>query len=105
MRHVFDRVLGVALPNPLPRMTYGEAMSRYGTDRPDLRNPLELVEVGDLVASSEFKVFAGPANDSNARVGCTQGARGGSAGTLGHRRLHPIRRDPWREGACLHQGE
>ena len=68
MRHVFDRVLGVSLPEPFPRMTYDEAMSRYGIDRPDLRIPLELVEVGDLVASCEFKVFAGPAGDPNGRV-------------------------------------
>ena len=68
MRHVFDRVLGVALPDPFPRMTFEEAMARFGTDRPDLRNPLELVEVGDLVAGAEFKVFAGPANDPGARV-------------------------------------
>ena len=77
MRHVFDRVLDVALPNPFPRMTYGEAMSRYGTDHPDLRNPLELVEVGDLVASSEFKVFAGPANDSSGRVAALRAPGGG----------------------------
>ena len=68
MRHVFDRVLGVALPDPFPRMTYDEAMARFGTDRPDLRNPLELVEVGDLVADTELKVFAGPANDPGGRV-------------------------------------
>ena len=68
MRHVFDRVLGVALPDPFPRMTCDEAVARFGTDRPDLRNPLELVEVGDLVADTEFKVFAGPANDPGARV-------------------------------------
>ena len=68
MRHVFDRVLGVALPDPFPRMTWDEAMARFGTDRPDLRNPLELVEVGDLVADTEFKVFAGPANDPGGRV-------------------------------------
>ena len=68
IRHVFNRVLGVSLPDPFPRMTYDEAMSRYGIDRPDLRIPLELVEVGDLVASCEFKVFSGPANDSAGRV-------------------------------------
>ena len=68
MRHVFDRVLGVALPDPLPRMSYAEAMARFGTDRPDLRNPLELVEIGDLVADTEFKVFAGPAGDPGGRV-------------------------------------
>ena len=68
VRHVFDRVLGVALPDPFPRMTCEEALVRFGTDRPDLRNPLELVEVGDLVADVEFKVFAGPANDPGGRV-------------------------------------
>ena len=68
MRHVFERVLGVALPDPFPRMTCEEAMARFGTDRPDLRNPLELVEVGDLVADAELKVFAGPASDPGARV-------------------------------------
>ena len=68
MRHVFDRVLGVTLPDPFPRMTWDEVMARFGTDRPDLRNPLELVEVGDLVADTEFKVFAGPANDPGGRV-------------------------------------
>ena len=68
IRHVFDRVLDVALPDPFPRMTYGEALARFGTDRPDLRNPLELVEVGDLVADTEFKVFAGPANAPGGRV-------------------------------------
>ncbi len=68
MHHVFDRVLGVALPTPFPRMTYDEAMARFGTDRPDLRNPLELVEIGDLVADTEFKVFARPAKAPGSRV-------------------------------------
>jgi aspartyl-tRNA synthetase len=52
----------------LPLMSYADAMGRYGSDKPDLRNPLELVEIKDLVADSEFKVFAGPANDSKSRV-------------------------------------
>lgn len=51
-----------------PRMTYADAMSRFGSDKPDLRNPMELVDVGDLMANIEFKVFAGPANDSGSRV-------------------------------------
>ena len=49
MRHLFKTVLGVELPNPFPRMTYAEAMRRYGSDKPDLRIPLELVDVADLV--------------------------------------------------------
>ncbi|MFU8822021.1 MAG: aspartate--tRNA ligase [Gammaproteobacteria bacterium] len=68
VRELFDKVLGVQLPEPFPRMRWSEAMDRFGTDRPDLRNPLELVEIADLVASVEFKVFAGPAVDPNGRV-------------------------------------
>ena len=79
IRHVFDRVLGVALPMPFPRMTYDEAMARFGTDRPDLRNPLELVEIGDLVADTEFKVFARPANAPGSRVAALKAP---GAGTL-----------------------
>ena len=52
-----------------PRMTYAEAMHRFGSDKPDMRIPLELVEIKDLLADIEFKVFAGPANDPNCRVG------------------------------------
>jgi aspartyl-tRNA synthetase len=68
VRELFARVLQVELPEPFPRMRWSEAMDRFGTDRPDLRNPLELVEIADLVASVEFKVFAGPAVDPNGRV-------------------------------------
>jgi aspartyl-tRNA synthetase len=68
VRELFGKVLGVELPEPFPRMRWSEAMDRFGTDRPDLRNPLELVEIADLVASVEFKVFAGPAVDPNGRV-------------------------------------
>ncbi|MDY6812487.1 MAG: aspartate--tRNA ligase [Pseudomonadota bacterium] len=68
IRMLFHEVLGEALPEPLPRMTYAEAMRRFGSDRPDLRNPLELVDVADLVAGSDFKVFAQPAADPRGRV-------------------------------------
>ena len=51
-----------------PRMTYGEAMTRYGSDKPDLRIPLELVDIKDLLKDIDFKVFAGPANDPACRV-------------------------------------
>ena len=68
MRTVFRQVKGIELADPFPRMTYREAMLRYGTDRPDLRNPLELVEVGDLMKEVEFKVFSGPANQAHGRV-------------------------------------
>ncbi len=68
IREVFSQALGVALPDPFPRLTYAEVMRRFGSDRPDLRNPLELVDVGDLMRGVEFKVFAGPANDPRGRV-------------------------------------
>lgn len=68
IRHVFKTVLGDDLPQPFPRMTYAEAMRRYASDKPDLRIPLELVDVADLVRSSEFKVFAGPASRPDGRV-------------------------------------
>ena len=68
IRDVFAHVLEIALPNPFPRISYAEAMHRYGADNPDLRIPLELVEVGDVLKDVEFKVFSGPANDPNSRV-------------------------------------
>jgi aspartyl-tRNA synthetase len=68
IRHVFKAVLDVDLPSPFPRMSYAEAMQRYGSDKPDLRIDLELVELSDLMGSVEFKVFAGPANDPEGRV-------------------------------------
>jgi aspartyl-tRNA synthetase len=68
IRTLFKEVLDVALPDPFPRMRYAEAMERFGNDRPDLRIPLELVEVSDLMAGVEFKVFAGPAADPDGRV-------------------------------------
>ncbi|MGB5626003.1 MAG: aspartate--tRNA ligase [Woeseiaceae bacterium] len=68
VRHVFKETLGVELPKPFPRMSYAEAMQRYGSDKPDLRIDLELIEVADLMSSVEFKVFAGPAADPEGRV-------------------------------------
>jgi aspartyl-tRNA synthetase len=68
VRHVFKAVLDIDLPDPFPRMTYAEAMQRYGTDRPDLRIDLELVDISDLVGDVDFKVFAGPAKDPEGRV-------------------------------------
>ncbi len=77
IRTTFKQVLDVDLPDPFPRITYAEAMSRYGRDAPDLRNPLELVEVGDLFGDVEFKVFAGPANDPDSRVAALRLPAGG----------------------------
>ncbi len=68
VRELFEKVLEQRLPDQFPRMTYAEAMRRYGTDRPDLRIPLELVDIADLLQDVEFKVFSGPAKDPNGRV-------------------------------------
>jgi aspartyl-tRNA synthetase len=77
IRDVFCKVLEVPLPNPFPRMTHAEAMRRYGSDKPDLRIPLELVDVGDVMTEVEFKVFSGPANDSKGRVAALRMPKGG----------------------------
>lgn len=68
VRRLFKEVIQVDLPEQFLRMTYKEAMWRYGSDKPDMRIPLELVEVGDLMRDVDFKVFSGPANDPNGRV-------------------------------------
>lgn len=68
MREVFSSVLKIDLPDPLPKLTYAESVRRFGTDRPDLRIPLELLDVADLMAEVEFKVFAGPASTPGSRV-------------------------------------
>jgi len=68
IRELFAKVLEVPLHEPFPRMSYDEAIDRFGIDRPDLRIPLELVDVGDVMANVEFKVFSGPAKDANGRV-------------------------------------
>ena len=78
IKELFQEVLGVALDDPFPRITYAEAMRRYGSDRPDLRNPLELVELADVMQDVEFKVFANAAKDPAARITALR-APGGSA--------------------------
>ncbi|MCX7035834.1 MAG: aspartate--tRNA ligase [Proteobacteria bacterium] len=78
IRDVFAKVMDVALPNPLPRMSYAEAMRRYGSDKPDLRVSLELVDVADLVAGCDFKVFSAPAASPSGRVAALR-APGGAA--------------------------
>ena len=78
IRHVFKHVLGVDLPNPFPRLTYAEAMARYGSDKPDLRNPLELVEVADLMRDVDFKVFAQAAAKDDHRVTALRAPGGGA---------------------------
>jgi aspartyl-tRNA synthetase len=78
LRHLFKTVLGEELPQPFPRLTFAEAMRRYGSDKPDLRIPLELVDIADLVRDSQFKVFAGPAANPNGRVVAMRVLEGGT---------------------------
>tara|TARA_B110000503_G_scaffold89844_1_gene135946 strand:- start:62 stop:1840 length:1779 start_codon:yes stop_codon:yes gene_type:complete len=77
IRSVFQELLGADLGD-FPRMPYSEAMLRYGSDKPDLRIPLELVEIKDLMVNVEFKVFSGPAKDPKGRVTALR-VPGGSA--------------------------
>ncbi len=77
-RHIFREALGQSLPDPFPRMTYAEAMRRFGSDKPDLRVPLELVDVADLVAGCDFKVFAAPAASPTGRVAALRAPGGAS---------------------------
>jgi aspartyl-tRNA synthetase len=78
IRQLFKTVLGDDLPDPFPRMSYAEAMRRYASDKPDLRIPLELVDVADLVRGSDFKVFSGPASNPNGRVAALRVPQGGT---------------------------
>lgn len=75
VRELFHDVLNVDLPK-LPRMTYAEAVRRFGIDRPDLRNPLELVDIKDLLTEVDFKVFSGPANDPKGRIAAIKVSNG-----------------------------
>lgn len=75
---LFKDVLDTKIELPLEQLTYADAMKRFGTDRPDLRIPLELVDVDDLLKEVEFKVFSGPANQVNGRVSALLLPKGGT---------------------------
>jgi aspartyl-tRNA synthetase len=77
IRKLFQTVLDVDLGD-FPRMPYSEAMRRFGSDKPDLRIPLELVDVGDLMKQVDFKVFNGPAHDPKGRVAALKVPGGGA---------------------------
>jgi len=77
IRQLFSEVLDVALPE-FPRMTWHDAMQRFGSDKPDLRIPLELVDVDDLMKDVNFKVFSGPANADDGRVAALKVSGGAS---------------------------
>jgi aspartyl-tRNA synthetase len=75
---LFREVLALELPQPFPRISYADAMRRYGSDKPDLRVALELVDVADLVADCDFKVFSAPARDAGGRVAALRVPGGGA---------------------------
>ncbi|MFK8068398.1 MAG: aspartate--tRNA ligase [Gammaproteobacteria bacterium] len=72
---LFDQSIDVTLPQPIPRMEYAEAIKRFGSDRPDLRVPLELIDIADVLQDVEFKVFSGPAKDPEGRVAAMRAPR------------------------------
>ena len=84
LKSLFQETIGVELPD-FPVLTHANAVKRFGTDAPDLRNPLELVDIGDLVREVAFKVFSAPANDADGRVVALKGP--GAAAKLSRREL------------------
>ena len=82
IRTVFAEVMAVQLPRPFPRLSHGEAMRRYGSDKPDLRVTLELVEVADVLRDVPFKVFASVANSEGGRIAALR-VPGGASLTRG----------------------
>ena len=79
IRTVFKEAIGADLPDPFPRLSYAEAMARYGSDKPDLRVTLELTEITDAVKDVSFKVFSAAANSADGRVAALR-IPGGAAG-------------------------
>ncbi|MCK9608943.1 MAG: aspartate--tRNA ligase [Methylomonas sp.] len=77
IRRLFKDIINVDLGDPFPVMSHAEAMRRYGSDRPDLRIPLELVDIGEEMREVDFKVFSGPANDPHGRVVAMRVPEGG----------------------------
>ena len=75
---MFQAVLGVALPDPFPVMRYDDAMRDYGVDKPDLRVPLKLTELTDVMRDVDFKVFSAPANAVGGRVAALRVPGGGT---------------------------
>lgn len=78
LRHIFKTVIDVELSDPFPRITYAEAMRRFGSDKPDLRIDWELIDVAEHLRHVEFKVFSGPANDPGGRVAVLRVPGGGT---------------------------
>ncbi len=90
IRGLFKKIVNVDLPSPFPRMTYADAMKRYGSDKPDLRIPLELIDLSDVMQQVEFKIFADAANDPHSRVAALR-VPGGA--TLSRKEIDDYTRD------------
>ena len=97
VRKLFSELLEVELPDPFPRLSWDQAKRRFASDRPDLRNPLELVEVKDLVADSEFQVFSKSGIRSEGARRHAEARPGRTAQPRSNRRAHPIRHRPRRQ--------
>ena len=95
MSHLLRRTLGCRVPTPFPRITYEQAMERYGTDKPDLRVPLELVDVTDLVTATAFPPFA----RTIAAGGRVRGLRAPRGPTLSRKELDELEGELTRRGA------
>ena len=78
IRDLFKHICNENLEKPFPRMTYADAMHRFGSDKPDLRIPLEFIDITELMKNVEFKVFSGPANDEASRVAMLKVPQGSS---------------------------
>ena len=105
VREVFASVLDVELPNPFPRMSYAEAMRRFASDAPDLRNPLELVELSDALREAEFKVFSAARQRSGLPRGRSENSRCRRHDPPRARRSDSLRASHGRQGHGLDQGE
>ena len=104
IRDVFREVMGVELADPFPRMTYAEAMRRYGSDKPDLRIAMEFTDVAELVKDCEFKVFTDWANHEDGRVVALRAPGGAHALAQADRRLRRACRQVRRQGPGVDEG-
>ena len=105
VRAMFKDALDVELPDPFPVMTVRRGDGHYGSDKPDLRVPLVLTELTDLMKTVDFKVFRAAADLANGRVAALRVPGGGNADAQGDRRLHDLREDLRRRRSRLHQGQ